>query len=93
MNASKTETRREATVVNELGVHARSAAQVARLAAGARCGVWLCKGEHRADATSIMDILALECPKGTKLVVLVENPEDNDILHQIAALIESGFGE
>jgi phosphocarrier protein HPr len=91
--ASSTETSKEATIVNELGLHARSASQVARLAAKARSSVWLCKGDRKADATSIMDVLTLECPKGTKLVVLVEDPDDTEILQQIVTLIESGFGE
>lgn len=91
--ASRTETSREATITNDLGLHARSAAQVARLAAKARSGVWLCKGDRKADASSIMDVLTLECPKGTKLVVLIEDPEDTDVLRQIVNLIESGFGE
>jgi phosphotransferase system HPr-like phosphotransfer protein len=40
-----------------------------------------------------MDVLTLECPKGTKLVVLIEDPDDRDVLRQIVTLIESGFGE
>ena len=91
--ASRTETSREATITNDLGLHARSAAQVARLAAKARSSVWLCKGDRKADASSIMDVLTLECPKGTKLVVLIEDPDDSDVLRQIVTLIESGFGE
>jgi len=84
---------KEAVISNELGLHARSAAQIANLAAQARHGVWLVKGEERADATSIMDLIALECPRGTKIVVIIDDPCDRDILYAISELIENGFGE
>jgi phosphocarrier protein len=84
---------KEAVITNELGLHARSAAQIAKLAARARHGVWLVKGEERADATSIMDLIALECPRGTKIVVIIDDPCDRDILYAISELIENGFGE
>ena len=84
---------KEATIKNELGLHARSAALIARLAARARHGIWLAKGEERAAAASIMDLIALECPRGTKIVITIDNPGDRDVLEAISELIENGFGE
>jgi len=84
---------KKAVITNELGLHARSAAQIAKLAARARHGVWLAKGEERAPASSIMDLIALECPQGTKIVVIIDNPSDRDVLYAISELIENGFGE
>jgi phosphocarrier protein HPr len=84
---------KEAVISNELGLHARSAAQIANLAARARDGVWLVKGKERADASSIMDLIALECPRGTKIMVIIDNPRDRDVLNAISKLIENGFGE
>lgn len=80
-------------ITNELGLHARSAAQIASLAARARHGVWLAKGEERAAASSIMDLIALECPRGTKIAIIIDNPNDRDVLNAISELIENGFGE
>jgi len=84
---------KEAVITNELGLHARSAAQIAKLAARARHGVWLVKGEERAAASSIIDLIALECPRGTKIAVIIDNPSDRDVLLAISKLIENGFGE
>ncbi|MFO7687574.1 MAG: HPr family phosphocarrier protein [Desulfobacterales bacterium] len=84
---------KETVITNELGLHARSAAQIARLAAKARHGIWLAKGAERAAAASIMDLIALECPQGTKIAVIIENPSDRDVLDAITELIENGFGE
>ena len=80
-------------IVSELGLHARSAAQIARLAGKAGFKVWLAKGRESAEATSIMDLLALECPRGTKVEIIIEDPSDLEVMNAISQLIEDGFGE
>ena len=82
-----------ATICNELGLHARSAALVAGLAQNSRGPVWIVKEAQRADASSIMDILTLVCEKGTKIKILIEDPADSEILDAIVQLVASGFGE
>ncbi len=80
-------------IVNDLGLHARSAAKLARLAAEAGGGVWIMKNGDTADATSMLDILALACPEGTEITVSIDDEADMNTLERIAALIRSGFGE
>ena len=84
---------RDVEVVNELGIHARSAARIADIASRAGGGIWLARGELRADATSIVDVLTLMCPKGTRLTIEIEDPVDLDILTAIEELFIQGFGE
>ena len=60
----KTGMQRKVTIVNELGLHARSAGLIAKLAAKAKSRVWLERAGNRADAASILDILTLECSRG-----------------------------
>ena len=81
------------TIINELGLHARSAAQIAKIAGNSTTNVWLKKGDEIADAASIIDILTLACEKGTRITILIEDWADIDILNDIADLVESGFGE
>lgn len=80
-------------IVNELGLHARSAAKLAKIAGEANGGVWITKNGNRADAASILDILTLACPQGAKVAVSIDDKSDMHILERIAALIRSGFGE
>jgi phosphocarrier protein HPr len=84
---------REVIVVNELGLHARSAAQLAKLAQECKSGVWLQRDDERVDATSIMDILSLACAKGTRATVIIDDPAEIEVLDRIVRLFESGFGE
>ena len=84
---------KEVTITNELGMHARSAAQIAKFAMQAHSKIKMVKGDKEADATSIMDMLTLECPKGTKIKLVIQDVADLDILNKIIQLIENGFGE
>jgi phosphotransferase system HPr (HPr) family protein len=81
------------TIKNELGLHARSAAQIAHIAGNSAANVWLKKDDKRADASSIIDILTLACGKGTKITIIIEDWADINILNAIVALVDSGFGE
>ncbi|MFO7706606.1 MAG: HPr family phosphocarrier protein [Desulfobacterales bacterium] len=84
---------KEVVVVNELGLHARPAARFARAAQAAGSPIWVIFGEEKADATSIMDVLALGCAQGTRLTLAAEDPADRPVLEALARLIETGFEE
>ena len=80
-------------IKNELGLHARSAAQIAEISKNSSGNVWVMKDDDKADASSIMDLLTLICEKGTKIRIIIENPADADILNSIVNLVDNGFGE
>ena len=81
------------TIVNELGLHARSAAQIADIAQNSIANVWIQKEDEKADASSIIDILTLACTKGTQITIIIEDLADLPVLNTIADLVNSGFGE
>ncbi|OIN94957.1 MAG: hypothetical protein AUJ48_04155 [Deltaproteobacteria bacterium CG1_02_45_11] len=84
---------RDVYVINEFGLHARSAAKIAKLAQAAKANVWIIKDGNEVDASSIIDILTLAGAKGSKITLKVEDPSDIDILNAIVKLVEKGFGE
>ena len=84
---------RTLTIVNDLGLHARSAAKLAQLAEQASNGVWIEKSGETVDATSMLDILTLACPQGSEITIRIDDEADMDTLERIAALVRSGFGE
>jgi phosphocarrier protein HPr len=93
MNMLTNDNTKKVTVINELGLHARPAALVAQLALQAKSDIWLIKNDQKADASSIIDILALECKKGTELILRTANDSDMAIVEKIATLFEKGFTE
>lgn len=82
-----------AVIKNELGLHARPAAMIAKLASNAKSDIYILKNGQEANASSIIDILTLACPKGSKIKIKIDNIQDMKILYQIFDLIEKGFGE
>ena len=88
-----TELSRDVIVINELGLHARSAARIAEIARKANYNVWIIKDKKKVDASSILDILTLESPKGSKITLKIDDRSDIDILNDIVKQFETGFGE
>lgn len=84
---------RDVVITNELGLHARSAAKIAKLVQNAKATVWIIKDGKRADASSIIDVLTLACPKGSKLTLVIDDESDIETLNNLAHLFEVGFGE
>jgi phosphocarrier protein len=84
---------RDLTIVNELGLHARSAAKLAQAARQAARRVWLAKDGEQVDAKQIIDILMLGAALGDEVRVEIEAPEDMGVLDAIAQLFQQGFGE
>ena len=93
MGISDKELSREVIIVNELGLHARSAGKIAKLAQNAQSAIWLIKDDEKVDASSIIDILTLACGKGSKIMLTVDSKSDVHILNEITALVERGFEE
>ena len=84
---------RAVIVENDLGLHARSAAKLAKVAQEAEGHVWLEFGEYQVDAKQVIDILTLGAAKGDQVVIRVEQEHNMDILNRMTALFEDGFGE
>lgn len=82
-------------IVNRLGLHARAAAQVVRLAATFKSRIMLKRLDDAvfADAKSILSVLTLAASKGTELELEVEGIDETEALKAVAGLVISGFGE
>lgn len=81
------------TIVNRLGLHARPAARFSQLASGFTSNIWLFKDGKRVDAKSILEVLTLACPTGSRLTILAEGPDELEALTALQLLIERGFAE
>lgn len=78
---------------NQLGMHARPAAMISKIARTAHREVWIGDGNNRADASSVIDILSMGLTRGKEVLLEVEHKDDIKVLESIRELIEKGFGE
>lgn len=85
--------KRNFTIRNRLGLHARAAAQLVQTANRFLSEVTLVKDDVEVNGKSIMGILLLAAPRGTEIAVNVEGSDEIQAMQMIAELIEDGFGE
>jgi phosphocarrier protein len=81
------------TIRNRLGLHARAAALFVKKASGYKSDVWVEKDGQRVNGKSIMGLLMLACPLGTKLTLKVDGADEQQAFGELGKLIEDGFGE
>jgi len=84
------------TITNRLGLHARAAAKVVKLASDYESNILLARGDSRhirTDAKSIFGILLLAASQGTEIEIITEGRDEVEALEAVCKLIESKFGE
>jgi phosphocarrier protein len=80
-------------VINKFGMHARPAAKIAQMAMEGSGNIWLSSGSSGVDASSIIDILTLGAEQGSEILIQAESDEDKEIVGEIKAFFDIGFGE
>lgn len=83
----------EHTIVNDLGLHARAASKLVGVSNRFAAEAWIGRAGNEVNAKSILGVLMLACPKGSKVSLRCEGEDAVAAYDAIAALIEDGFGE
>ena len=83
----------EYEIVNRLGLHARAAAQLVQTANRFLSDVMIAKDGNEVNGKSIMGLLMLAAPQGSKVNVTVSGEDAEDAMKVIGTLINDGFGE
>ena len=84
---------REVEIVNKLGLHARASAKLTQLAAKFQSDVQISRNGRKVNAKSIMGVMMLAAGKGSKIMLEVDGPDEEEALAAICALIGDNFGE
>lgn len=82
-------------IINQLGLHARAAAQLVRLAGKFKSKIILTRTDNNvtADAKSILSVLTLAAARGTELKINIEGADEAEAARAIEEIINNGFGE
>ena len=83
----------EITIVNRLGLHARAAAQLVRMANEYPCDIHLDKDGQVSNAKSVMEVLMLGATAGTSIKVIADGEKEDEALKAIVALFGARFHE
>jgi phosphocarrier protein len=85
--------KREITIVNKLGLHARAAARFVTLAARFEADIRLRRGTREVNGKSIMGVMMLAAARGAQLTLEAEGADAEQALDGLEQLVRERFGE
>jgi phosphocarrier protein len=80
-------------IINRLGLHARAAAQLVKLANQFKSEITIEKDGESVNAKSIMGILMLAAVCGSDISVQIEGSDAEQAMTAIEQMVDDGFGE
>jgi len=84
---------RDCVISNQLGLHLRAAAAFVKVAERFKSDISLERDGTRANGKSIIALVTLAAPLGTRVRVVADGPDAEDAVAALAALIANKFGE
>jgi phosphocarrier protein HPr len=87
--------RQSVLVSNRLGLHARAAAKLVRLASRFSSEVYLSREDanQQIDSKSILGVLMLAASQGTRLIFSIDGNDETEASAAICKLFDTKFGE
>lgn len=85
--------RREVTINNKLGMHARAAARFVQLASSFACEIKVMRNDKVVNGKSIMGVMMLAAGKGSQIEIAASGTDEHDAIAQLADLVFNRFGE
>jgi phosphocarrier protein HPr len=82
-----------ATIQNELGLHARAAAQFVQTANKFRAEITVSKDGEEVNGKSILNLMMLAAPIGSEILLKADGDDALDMLESLLRLIDNKFGE
>lgn len=79
--------RREVQILNELGLHARPAAEFVRAVQKFQCEVTLRKGDDVFSAASILEVLSANLDCGAQVTIEAIGPDAGEAIDRLAGLL------
>ncbi|PRY34352.1 dihydroxyacetone kinase phosphoryl donor subunit DhaM [Umezawaea tangerina] len=85
--------RLDVVLTNEVGLHARPSALLARTVAELDADVVVRFGGEEADAKSVLALMGLGAPEGARIEVVASGKDADEALRRVEELAERGFDE
>ncbi len=80
-------------VENKLGLHARPAAELVKLASKFECEITISKDDMAVNGKSILGVMTLAAERGSMLLVKAEGSDAEQAVEQLAALLAHNYAE
>ena len=84
---------RKATIMKQVGLHARPATFLIQKANEFKSSVWIEKEERRVNAKSLLGVLSLGVAQGATISIIADGSDEVDAVNTLCELINSDFAE
>ena len=84
---------KKATILKQVGLHARPATFLIQKANEFRSTIWIEKDKRRVNAKSLLGVLSLGVAKDTTISIIADGPDEVDAVEALCELIDSDFEE
>jgi len=81
------------TIINKLGLHARAATKLAKLANSYGAQIEVIVGSKTTDGKSIMSLMLLAASKGTDITLRTHGDDEAQAMDALCELINNRFDE
>lgn len=85
--------RKEITITNSLGIHARPASMIVKTSTGFQSDISLLKDNMTADAKSIMSVMMLAASSKSKIIIQANGSDEENAAEAVAELFRNNFNE
>lgn len=86
-------TRRDVTITNNIGLHARPATFFIQKANSYRSLIWIEKEDRKVSAKSLLGVLSLGIAQGMTITVIADGQDENEAVNGLVELIDTKFAE
>lgn len=85
--------KKQAKIINKLGLHARAAAKLVTLASSFKSDIQLGLNSKQINGKSIMGVMMLAAAQGYTIELMVSGNDEEQAMDALLELINSRFGE
>jgi phosphocarrier protein len=83
--------KREMTITNNIGLHARPATFFIQKANTFKASVWIEKDDRKVNAKSLLGVLSLGIAKGMVVSLIADGVDENEAVDGLINLVQTGL--
>ena len=85
--------RKDVTITNNIGLHARPATFFIQKANMFKSSIWIEKDDRKVNAKSLLGVLSMGIAQGMTVTLVADGQDEDVAINGLTELIETGFAE
>ena len=85
--------KKEVTITNNIGLHARPATFFIQRANSYKSSIWIEKDDRKVNAKSLLGVLSMGIAKGMTVTLVADGQDESRAIDGLVELVQTGFAE